>query len=73
MNEYMTHRKFIHDIANEMAIIDGGIRFALKNLPDEIKSSEIYEILEVSHKHVKDCITQLKEYRTFISQSENGF
>jgi DNA replication protein DnaD len=70
MSEYTIHRKFVHDIANELAIVEGGVKFALRQLPDELKASEMYEGLESSQKHIKECINKLKEYRTFIHQQE---
>lgn len=70
MTEYEKHRKFIHDFSNEMAITEGGARRALNLLPEELKSTEIEDILEMTLKHSAACIKKLKEYRTFIHQLE---
>lgn len=70
MSEYTTHRKFVHDIANELAIIEGGVRSALRKLPEELKSTELFDGLDTSQQHIKECILKLKEYRTFIHQKE---
>lgn len=70
MSEYTKHREFIHDVSNEMAITEGGVRRVQKLIPDELKSTEIGESLEMAVKHASQCIKKLKEYRTFIHELE---
>ena len=70
MTEYIKHRKFIHDVSNEMAMSEGGAKWALKLLPEDLRSTEIGQSLEVSVKHASECVKKLKEYRIYIHELE---
>lgn len=70
MSEYTEHRKFVHDISNQIAINEGAVKRLIKLLPEEIKVGEVLESLEIAEKYAKSSINKLKEYRTFIHEME---
>ncbi len=70
MSEYTKHRTFIHDVSNEMAITEGGVKRVQKLLQNETLSAEVCESLEMSLRHASACIKKLKEYRSFIHDLE---
>ncbi len=70
MSEYTKHRTFIHDVSNEMAMAEGGVRRVQKLLDQQELSSEVRESLDMASKHASECIKKLKEYRSFIHDLE---
>lgn len=70
MSEYTEHRAFIHDVSNEMAMTEGGVKRLQKLLKEQSLSSEMTETLELAVKHASECIKKLKEYRIFIHDLE---
>jgi hypothetical protein len=70
MSEYSKHRKFIHDISNGLAIVEGGIRRNQKLLQDCVVPAEVEENAKAAIKAIGDAILSLKEFRSFIHQLE---
>ena len=74
MSEYKKQREFIHDISNQLAVIDGALRRVQKlksKKDDSIASGEADEFIDTSLDYVKGCISKLKEFRSYIHELEN--
>ncbi len=74
MSEYKKQREFIHDISNQLAVIDGALRRVQKLKSNEQDTSvelEVSEHLNTSQDYIKGCILKLKEFRSYIHELES--
>jgi hypothetical protein len=74
MNESKSeHRKFIHDFANHLTIIDGGLYKVLANLTDKNQvHTEEFERLSKLSETVKNSIAMLRNYRQYVHSLETN-
>ena len=70
MSEYSKHRKFLHDLSNGLAVIEGGLRRNQKLLQDHDIPNEVDENNKAALKAIHDTILGLKEFRSYIHQLE---
>lgn len=58
------HRKFVHDISNNLTIADCVVMKVLKQMGEkELQGSDDFIQLEKVQKHLKSVVHQIKEYR----------
>ena len=73
MSKYIKHRKFVHDVSNQLAIAEGSLK-RIRKLKTKESTKEILQEIEenfdLSEKYMKDCISKLKEYRIFLHEEE---
>ena len=75
MSDYTKQREFIHDISNQLAIVEGSIKRArsLRN-KDQTDDTlvEIEKSFDLSEEYMKKCILKLKEFRSHIHTLERS-
>ena len=66
------HRKFVHDVANDITIIDGSLAKVDFLLKKSGKSEEDEELIKLTkaRTRIKDIVTKLRTYREFIHAQE---
>lgn len=66
------HRKFVHDLANDITIIDGSLAkvdFLLKKAGKSEEDEELVKLAK-ARSRIKDIVTKLRAYREFIHAQE---
>jgi protein subunit release factor A len=67
------HRTFVHDLANDLTIADGSISKVLRLLGDADFAEDSVELVKLNKAkaRVRNMITKLKDYRSFIHTIED--
>jgi hypothetical protein len=66
------HRKFVHDVANDITIIDGSLAkvdFLLKKAGKTEEDEELIKLTK-ARTRIKDIVTKLRTYREYIHAQE---